>query len=222
MRGRRLAELLAFGVSGDSAPAELLGDLAIPETSAPGLAGTLIEDGSVNEAVVLSTGVMTELYLVADDGLTAEASALTELSAWTGVDPALLAGAAYALEEESAASHLFRIAAGVGPACPSRGPMVERVERAHRLARDAGSAGPVLDRLFTDATGCACQKVGEEARAPVDELELKRWERTVAEEVERFYSWRWATLDGELGETGGADEPAGAAVIRFPRPGDPA
>ncbi|MFM8791799.1 MAG: hypothetical protein ACKOFX_04850, partial [Solirubrobacterales bacterium] len=53
----------------------------------------------------------------------------------------------------------------------------------------------------------------------VDELEVRRWERRVADEVERFSSWRVETLDGELA-TGSGE--AGASVLRFPRPGDAA
>ncbi|MFM8888766.1 MAG: hypothetical protein ACKOGM_02080, partial [Solirubrobacterales bacterium] len=104
-----MAELLAIGVTDEPAPTGPSPDLSVPETSAPGLASRLIEEGVASEAVVLSTDRMTELYLVADDGLTAEAAALTELASCCGVCTSLLAGSAYALEEEYVASHLFRI-----------------------------------------------------------------------------------------------------------------
>ena len=221
-----MAELLTLGISGDPATAGSLVDFSIPETSAPGLAGTLIEDGTATEAVVFSTGSLTELYLVAEDGLTAEASALVELSTWGGVSPSLLAGAAYALEEDSVASHLFRIAVGVASSLPCPSPALEPIERAHRIARDAGSAGPVLDRLFTEASEVAALAPSSASApgipGPVDELEVKRWERRVAEEVERFTSWRVETLDGELLASPERDAVPGAPVIRLPRPGDAA
>ena len=224
-RRKRLAELLALGVSGD--PSSGSSGFSVPETSAPGLTGTLIEDGVATEAVVLSAGHLTELYLVAEDALTAEASALAELALWTGLNPALLAESAYALEENSAASHLFRIAAGFGCPAPGVAPAREPIERAHRIARDAGSAGPVLDRLFTDASEVAASAPSGATAAgmpaAVDELEVRRWERRVSEEVERFVSWRTESRDGELtvGESD-YDRASGASVLRFPRPGDAA
>lgn len=218
-----MAELLAIGVTDEPAPTGPSPDLSVPETSAPGLASRLIEEGVASEAVVLSTDRMTELYLVADDGLTAEAAALTELASCCGVCTSLLAGSAYALEEEYVASHLFRIAAGVGGPPPYDVPMKGRVERAHRVARDAGSAGPLLDRLFSDATQVAADAPSGASACgsptAVDELEVRRWERRVADEVERFSSWRVETLDGELA-TGSGE--AGASVLRFPHPGDAA
>lgn len=221
-----MAELLTLGFSGDPTRACPATGVPVPETSAPGLASRLVEDGVASEAVVLSAGHLTELYLVADDVVTAEALALDELSAWTGLAPALLAESAYALEDDSAVAHLFRIAAGVG--CPASGvpPAREPIETAHRIACDAGSAGPVLDHLFFEASEVAA-RVPEGVRAtdhpgPDDELEIRRWERRVAEEVERFSSWRAETLDGELPATGRPDEPARDSVLRFPRPGDAA
>ena len=114
-----MAELLTLGFSGDPTRTCPVSGAPIPETSAPGLASRLVEDGAASEAVVLSAGHLTELYLVADDVLTAEALALAELAAWTGLDPSLLADSVYALEDESAVTHLFRIAAGLG--CPAPG-----------------------------------------------------------------------------------------------------
>lgn len=221
-----MAELLTLGVSADPAPPCPAAQVSIPDTSAPGLVGRLIEDGMVTEAVVFSAGHLTELYLVAEDALAAEASALAELASWTGLDPSLVAGSAYALEDDSAASHLFRIAAGVGCPVPGAPPVREPIERAHRIARDAGSVGPVLDRLFGEASEMAA-RVPSGAKAtdrpgPVDELEVRRWERRVAEEVERFAAWRSQTLDGELSGEADPDRARGATVSRLPRPNDAA
>ena len=64
-----MAELLAIGVTDEPAPTGPSPDLSVPETSAPGLASRMIEEGVASEAVVLSTDRMTELYLVADNGV---------------------------------------------------------------------------------------------------------------------------------------------------------
>ena len=221
-----MAELLTLGISGDPSRTCPASRVTVPETSAPGLAASLIEDGIATEAVVLSAGHVTELYLVAEDPLVAEASALAELAAWTGLSPELVADSAYALEEESAATHLFRIAAGVGCPAPGVPPAREPIEKAHRIARDAGSSGPVLDRLFGEASEVAARApsgaTADGAPGSVDELEVRRWERRVAEEVERFAAWRSQTLDGELSGEVDPDRGQGATVSRLPRPNDAA
>lgn len=221
-----MAELLTLGFSGDPARTCPASGVPVPETSAPGLASRLVEDGVASEAVVFSAGHLTELYLIAEDVLAAEASALAELSAWTGLDPSLLADSVYALEDDSAVAHLFRIAAGVGCPAPGVPPARGPIETAHRIARDAGSAGPVLDQLFLEASEVAARApegaTATECPGPDDEFEVRRWERRVADEVERFSAWRSETLDGELSGSGGSDEPAEAPVFRFPHPGDAA
>jgi len=221
-----LAELLTLGISGDPKRTCPVSGVTVPETSAPGLAARLIEDGIATEAVVLSAGHVTELYLVAEDPLVAEASALDELANWTGLSPELVAGSAYALEEESAATHLFRIAAGVGCPAPGVPPAREPIETAHRIARDAGSSGPVLDRLFGEASEVAARApsgaTADGTPGSVDELEVRRWERRVADEVERFSVWRSETRDGELPTQPDRDEGSDASVVRLPRPNDAA
>ena len=118
------------------------------------------------------------------------------------------------------------LSAGVGGPPPYDVPMKGRVERAHRVARDAGSAGPLLDRLFTDASevaaGAPSGASASGTPTAVDELEVRRWERRVADEVERFSSWRAETLDGELASGSDDSGQYGASVLRFPRPGDAA
>lgn len=221
-----MAELLTLGFSGDPARTCPMTSVPVPETSAPGLASRLVEEGIASEAVVLSAGHLTELYLVADDVFTAEALALAELATWTGLDPASLADSAYALEDDSAVDHLLRIAAGVGCPAPGIPPAREPIETAHRIARDAGSAGPVLDRLFCDAmelaAGLPAGNEGADCPGAPDELEVRRCERRVACGVERFAAWRSETLDGDIADrpTGGGE--SDAQVVRLPRPGDAA
>jgi glutamyl-tRNA reductase len=99
------------------------------------------------EAVVLSTCNRTELYLAAEESTAlAERSvaALLELagSAAPELEPVL-----YRLAAESAALHLFRVAAGLDSLVPGEGEILGQV----RAAYEGGSAGPLLGRLFRQA-----------------------------------------------------------------------
>ena len=95
---------------------------------------------------MLSTCNRTELYLVAR-GRTSRSSrseTLTELAGDRGDD---LSAALYRLRDESAALHLFRVAAGLDSLVPGEGEILGQV----RTAFEAGSPGPFLDKLFRQA-----------------------------------------------------------------------
>ena len=135
-------KLALAGVSHHQAPLALRERVAIDLRTAADLAGRLAASGC--EAVVLSTCNRTELYLArpADDTLTERADrALLELA---GVDAGSLAPVAYRLADESAALHLFRVAAGLDSMIPGEGEILGQV----RDAFEAGSPGPLLDRTF--------------------------------------------------------------------------
>ena len=138
-------KLALAGVSHHQAPLALRERVAIDLHAAASLARRLASaDGDGCEAVVLSTCNRTELYLArpADDGLTDRADrALLELA---GADATSLAPVAYRLTDESAALHLFRVAAGLDSMIPGEGEILGQV----RDAFTAGAPGPLLDRTF--------------------------------------------------------------------------
>ena len=139
-------KLALAGVSHHQAPLALRERVAIDLHAAANLARRLASmDENGCEAVVLSTCNRTELYLArpADDGLTDRADrALLELA---GADAAAsLAPVAYRLTDESAALHLFRVAAGLDSMIPGEGEILGQV----RDAFTAGAPGPLLDRTF--------------------------------------------------------------------------
>jgi len=138
-------KLALAGVSHHQAPVALRERVAIDLRAAASLARRLASrDADGCEAVVLSTCNRTELYLAhpADDGLTAHADrALLELA---GGDAGFLAAVTYRLTDESAALHLFRVAAGLDSMIPGEGEILGQV----RDAFEAGAPGPFLDRTF--------------------------------------------------------------------------
>ena len=100
----------------------------------------------------LSTCNRTELYVAAPDIDAAEQAAVAALAELEPeVEPAL-----YRLHDHAAALHLFRVAAGLDSLVPGEGEIVGQVRAAH----DAGTTGPLLDRVFRQAL-----HVGRKVRA---------------------------------------------------------
>jgi glutamyl-tRNA reductase len=136
--------LALAGVSHHRAPLELRERVAVDRETARELARKLVSPaGPAHEAVVLSTCNRTELYLAGDHRNVDEHAdrALLELA---GSGAPALAPAAYRLADESAALHLFRVAAGLDSLIPGEGEILGQV----RDAFEAGSPGPLLGRTF--------------------------------------------------------------------------
>ena len=136
--------LALAGVSHHRAPLEVRERVAVDLDGARELARTLTGNGGpAHEAVVLSTCNRTELYLAGEDaGVTEHAD--RALLALAGSGAPALAPAAYRLADESAALHLFRVAAGLDSMVPGEGEILGQV----RDAFEAGSPGPLLGRTF--------------------------------------------------------------------------
>ena len=137
--------LALVGISHRQAPVELRERVAVGPADAAALAGELA-DGC--EAVVLSTCNRTEVYLATGDATNhLEERATASLLALAPGDADALAPLLYRLGDDSAALHLFRVAAGLDSLVPGEGEILGQV----RDAFDSGSTGPMLDRLFRQA-----------------------------------------------------------------------
>jgi glutamyl-tRNA reductase len=133
-------KLTLAGISHHRAPIELRERVALDLDSCRELAARV-----GGEAVVLSTCNRTELYVVREED--AEELAAGTLAQLAGDRAPDLAAALYRLRDEAAALHLFRVAAGLDSLVPGEGEILGQV----RTAFEAGSAGPILDRLFRQA-----------------------------------------------------------------------
>jgi glutamyl-tRNA reductase len=142
--------LTLVGLSHQATPIAVRERAFVPLPRAAELAAELATDG---EAVCLSTCNRTELYLVGAD---AARRALGALAALSGLPDEELRAVVYRLADEAAALHLFRVAAGLDSMVPGEGEILGQV----RAAFEAGSTGPVLDRLFRQAL-----HAGKKARA---------------------------------------------------------
>jgi glutamyl-tRNA reductase len=138
-------KLALAGVSHHQAAVELRERVAIDLEAAAALARNLVAgDGVQREAVVLSTCNRTELYLAAEDDPALATRADEALLSLAGDGAGSLAPVSYRLADESAALHLFRVAAGLDSLVPGEGEILGQV----REAFEAGAPGPLLDRTF--------------------------------------------------------------------------
>ncbi len=136
--------LALVGVSHHTAPIELREHVAVDPESAGALAHSLVQESDGrHEAVVLSTCNRTELYVASRDH-DADEAAERALLALGGGHADELAPVAYRLADESAALHLFRVAAGLDSLVPGEGEILGQVREAY----EGGAPGPLLDRTF--------------------------------------------------------------------------
>ena len=96
---------------------------------------------------MLSTCNRTEIYIAAEEDRELEARATHALRALAGERGDEIVPVLYRLADESAALHLFRVAAGLDSLVPGEGEILGQV----RTAFEAGTTGPLLDRVFRQA-----------------------------------------------------------------------
>ena len=137
-------KLLVVGTSHRLAPVEVRERVALDGEGEAALAQRLGESG---EAVCLSTCNRTELYLAAADADAAGDRATAALADLGRIARVELEPYLYRLEQGAAATHLFRVAAGLDSLVPGEGEIQGQV----RSAYERGAVGPLLDRLFRQA-----------------------------------------------------------------------
>jgi glutamyl-tRNA reductase len=128
--------LTLIGLSHHVAPVELRERVTLNVEAAATLARSL------GDAVCLSTCNRTEVYLAHGD----EEQGVAALEALAGES---LDGVLYRLHDESAALHLFRVAAGLDSLVPGEGEILGQV----RAAYESVSTGPLLGHVFRQALG---------------------------------------------------------------------
>ena len=115
--------------------------------------------GHAGELAVLSTCNRAELYMACDDPATAKSELVSFVSTFHDVDPAAITPHVYDVIDLDAARHLFRVAAGLDSLVVGEPQILGQVKEAHSAARQAETAGPLLNRLFH-----ACFAVGKRVR----------------------------------------------------------
>jgi glutamyl-tRNA reductase len=107
------------------------------------------------EALMLATCNRVELYAAARDIVTTER--IAHCLALREEPPGEDASRFYRYEGEECVRHLFRVACGLDSIVIGETEILGQVKKAYALARESGSAGPLLHRLFQRAFHVAKQ-----------------------------------------------------------------
>lgn len=143
-------EVFLVGIDHHFAPLEVRECLAVPKENVTTLLQSVHEASWADEALLLATCNRTELYVASNmpDGGDLAVEALAGLMPGAPEPDSPV----YRMREgETAARHLFRVAAGLESAIVGETEIQGQVKDAHDLALQAKTAGRLLDRLARGA-----------------------------------------------------------------------
>ena len=164
-----MVRLLVTGLSYKSAPLDVREAFAASGDALTALVQRMGEDPEVAEIMLLSTCNRVELYVVpcqpagssperaaghkrASEGAPAGRATMDRLFArGRGLDPALLGKYGYFEEGMAAVRHLLRVTASLDSMVVGEPQIQGQVKEAARVARQAGTLGPVLEQLLQRA-----------------------------------------------------------------------
>jgi glutamyl-tRNA reductase len=152
--------VLVVGLNQRTVPLEILERMTVSDHRLPKALHDLLGREHLSEAVVLSTCMRTEIYVVAGRFHGAISDMRNFLTDWANTEPERFSDHLYSFYEDGAASHLFQVAAGIDSAVLGEGEVLGQVRHAWHAAEKEGAAGPVLGRLFRHAL-----EVGKRARS---------------------------------------------------------
>ncbi|HEY1652442.1 MAG TPA: glutamyl-tRNA reductase [Acidimicrobiales bacterium] len=143
--------VVVIGLQHTQAPLPLLEATAIAERDLHKTLSALSHRRNVQEAVVLSTCLRTEVYVVVDRFHDAVAEIYDVLSDQSGVSVEELSLHAMIRFDDDVTSHLFSVASGLESVVTGETEVVGQVRRAFERAQEEGTTGPVLSALFRHA-----------------------------------------------------------------------
>ena len=143
--------LVVLGLSHRTAPVVQREKAALDDHGARSLLRSLVAECGVAECAAVSTCNRTEVYAVCEDAEAGKAAAARELVAWTRISGAELSCAHYALYDEHAAGHLFRVTAGLDSMVLGESEVQGQVRAAAELADSEDTLGALLRGLFRQA-----------------------------------------------------------------------
>ncbi|AYC31722.1 glutamyl-tRNA reductase [Pseudomonas cavernae] len=137
---------LALGINHKTASVEIRERVAFsPEQLVEALQQLCLRTSS-REAAILSTCNRSELYLE-QDGLSAD-QVLAWLADYHQLSLDELRACAYVHEDDSAVRHMMRVASGLDSMVLGEPQILGQMKSAFAVAREAGTIGPLLGRLF--------------------------------------------------------------------------
>jgi len=138
--------LFTIGISHHTAPIEIREKVAITRSEYTSRARELCAMPGVEEVIILGTCNRTEIYCLSSE--TGKAAVLDWIHQINDITPGELNEHFYGYKGEEAARHLIRVASGLDSLVLGETQILGQLKEAWQQARDAGSMGKVLDRLF--------------------------------------------------------------------------
>ena len=147
--------LFVAGMNHRTAPVAMREQLALEEEKIREILADLSGPGLLQEVMILSTCNRVEVYGVAAVPGEARSQAFSRLGshrgiAWRDLEPLL-----YTVTGDEAALHAFRVAASLDSMVLGEPQILGQVKDAFALAQSAGTAGPVLHALMSQAFSAA-------------------------------------------------------------------
>ncbi len=142
--------LLALGLNHQSAPLALREKVSIASELLPDALSSLKAryPGLLRESAILSTCNRTEIYCHTPSIVEAQPALLEWLHANQGVDTQELKPHLYALSNEQAVRHSFRVASGLDSMVLGEPQILGQMKTAARAAQQARAMGTMLNQLF--------------------------------------------------------------------------
>jgi glutamyl-tRNA reductase len=180
-----------LGINHKTAPVALREKVAFSEDRLLAALRTLRQEVGVAEVVILSTCNRTEVYW-AGSASGAELSQWLERHHGNNLD---LAPSLYVHQEQRAVAHAFSVASGLDSMVLGEAQILGQLKDAYRVAQEAGSTGPSLNKLF-QAAFSAAKRVRSETRIGENAVSLASATVSLARRVYSDLSAHTALLVG--------------------------
>ncbi|MDP8975132.1 MAG: glutamyl-tRNA reductase [Actinomycetota bacterium] len=181
--------VVVVGLNYRTVPLELLERMAVTAAGLPKALADLRSRDSVFEAVVVSTCMRTEVYVLAERFHSAVGEVRDFLADHSFAPPEDFSDRLYSYYEEGAVAQLFRVASGIDSAVLGESEVLGQVRAAWERAAAEGAAGPVLGGLFRHAL-----EVGKRARS---ETAIGRGTTSLSQAAVEMAAERLGTLQGK-------------------------
>jgi glutamyl-tRNA reductase len=185
--------LVVVGINHRTAPLEVREKVVFDPSHLPHALHALT-GGGARENVIVSTCNRTELYCVIEE----PAGLRPWLEAYHGIGRSL-EGSLYERHDAAAVEHAFAVASGLDSMVLGEPQILGQLKDAYRAAQTAGTAGPLLNRLF-QATFSVAKRVRTETRIGANAVSVAYAAVSLARQIFAGFAQHTALLVG-AGET---------------------
>lgn len=139
---------VVVGLSHKTAPLDLREKIAVDSDKVPEVLSALLQDGDIEEGMLISTCNRVEAYLVAKHVQRGVDAAIEVLSKAGGVSKEALSGCLYVKNTDEAVAHLFRVAAGIDSMVVGESQISGQVKEAYAAAVANRATGIYINKLI--------------------------------------------------------------------------